>query len=157
MRSREGLVAGTSHHDLVPQPLEVREEDAAVRRNASTLDPRGPEVQSLRRPDAPDDPMDHPRAGPPGPRTGILEERELRARPAQLVGVEEVVDRRVVLVDGLRRHAQPQHMRVEVDVPGRVARDRGDVVDSLDLHDLSLQVVARTTISAKSERSPPCP
>ena len=55
-----------------------------------------------------------------------------------LVGVEEVVDGRVVLVDGLLDHAQAEHAGVEVDVAGRVAGDAGDVVDAFEAHVISL-------------------
>jgi hypothetical protein len=48
-----------------------------------------------------------------------------------------VVDGRVVLVDGLLDQAQAEPIDVEVDVRLRVARDRGDVVDAFESHDLS--------------------
>ena len=51
-----------------------------------------------------------------------------------LVRVEEVVDGRVVLVDRLLHHAQPEHARVELDVRRRVAGDAGDVMDAFELH-----------------------
>jgi hypothetical protein len=51
-----------------------------------------------------------------------------------LVGVEEVVDGGVVLVHRLLDHPQPQDARVEVDVARGVARDRRDVMDSVELH-----------------------
>ena len=53
---------------------------------------------------------------------------------ADLVGVEEVVDGRVVLVDRLLHEAQAERPGVELDVPRRVRRDRGDVVDALEPH-----------------------
>jgi hypothetical protein len=49
-----------------------------------------------------------------------------------LVGVVEVVDGRVVLVDRLLDEPEAQHTRVEVDVPGGVAGDQRDVVDAVD-------------------------
>ena len=55
--------------------------------------------------------------------SGILEERDVGARGAALVGVEQVVDGRVVLVHRLLDEAEPERPRVEVDVAGRVARD----------------------------------
>jgi hypothetical protein len=45
-----------------------------------------------------------------------------------------VVDGRIVLVDGLLDEPEPEEPRVEVDVPGRVRGDAGDVVDPLELH-----------------------
>src|SRR5204862_547380 len=56
-------------------------------------------------------------------------ERVLEAATA-LLGV----DGRVVLVDALLDEPQAEHGRVEVDVAGRVARDRGDVVNAFELH-----------------------
>ena len=70
----------------------------------------------------------------PGRRARVLEEGEVGARAALLVRVEEVVDGRIVLVDGLLHQAQAEHARVEVDVAGGVARDGGDVVDPLEPH-----------------------
>jgi enoyl-CoA hydratase/carnithine racemase len=93
--------------------------------------------------------VDHPPAGAAalGPR--ILEEGDVVAGRALLVAVEEVVDRGVVLVDGLLDQAQPEDPRVEVDVAGRVAGDRRDVMDSLELDEASVggavsEVVQRT-------------
>ena len=62
---------------------------------------------------------------------------------AALVGVEQVVDGRVVLVDRLLDDPEAEHAHVEVDVPRRVAGDAGDVVDALELH---ARTVARRTI-----------
>ena len=45
-----------------------------------------------------------------------------------------MVDGRVVLVHGLLHEPKPEHAGVEVDVPGRVARDARDVVDAVELH-----------------------
>ncbi len=73
-----------------------------------------------------------PGAGAAGLRAGVLEERDVRAGRAVLVGVEEVVDARVVLVDRLLDQPQTEHARVEVDVAASVAGDQGDVVDAVD-------------------------
>ena len=73
-------------------------------------------------------------AGAPLRHPGELEEGELGAGAAVLVGVEEVVDGRVVLVDRFLHQPQTQHPRVEVDVVLSVGGDRGDVVDPLQLH-----------------------
>ena len=78
------------------------------------------------RPCAPSRPL----PAPAGAR--VLEEGDVRAGAALLVGVEEVVDRRVVLVDGLLDEPQAEDARVEVDVPGGVARDARDVMDPLE-------------------------
>src|SRR5262245_53296072 len=78
--------------------------------------------------------MHHSLAGASTPRPRVLEERDVGARGAALVRVEEVVDGRVVLVDRLLDQAQAEHAHVEVDVARRVAGDRSDVVDSLEAH-----------------------
>ena len=68
----------------------------------------------------------------PGAAPGVLEERDVGAGRAVLVGVEEVVDAGVVLVDRLLDQPQAEHAGVEVDVAARVAGDQGDVVDAVD-------------------------
>ena len=75
-----------------------------------------------------------PGAGPARDRARVLEERDVGAGAAELVRVEQVVDGRIVLVDGLLDHPEAQHARVEVDVAGRVAGDRRDVMDAFELH-----------------------
>src|SRR5437660_1504252 len=70
----------------------------------------------------------------PAPRVRVLEERDVRARAALLVRVEEVVDGRVVLVHRLLDEPQAEDAGIEVDVPRRVAGDQRDVVDPLELH-----------------------
>src|SRR5204863_1874949 len=82
----------------------------------------------------PADPMDHSVAGAARRGPGILEESDVRPGAALLVGVEEVVHGRVVLVDRLLDQPKSQHARVEVDVLAGVARDGRDVVDALKLH-----------------------
>ena len=76
--------------------------------------------------------MDHAGARPAGRRARVLEEGQLGARASLLVGVEQVVDARVVLVDRLGGQAQTEDARVEVEVPERVPGDRGDVVDAFE-------------------------
>ena len=84
------------------------------------------------------DTVDHPRAGAASGQARVLEEREVCAGASVLVGVEEVVDGGVVLVDGLLDQPEPHHAGVEEDVFGGVGRDRADVVDSVEgLHSLS--------------------
>ena len=68
----------------------------------------------------------------PGSRARILEEGDVGAGRAVLVGVVEVVDARVVLVDGLLDQAQSEHARRRIDVGGCVAGDQRDVVDAFD-------------------------
>ena len=64
----------------------------------------------------------------------VLEEGQVGAAAAELVGVEQVVHARIVLVDRLLDHPHAEHACVEIHVPGRVARDRRDVVDALEPH-----------------------
>src|SRR6476469_5074552 len=80
------------------------------------------------------------RPGPTGRHTGELEEGEIGAGASLLVGEKEVVDGGVVLVDRLLDQAKAHHSRVEVDVALRVGRDRGDVVNPLELHYLTYSI-----------------
>jgi hypothetical protein len=82
--------------------------------------------------------VDHPVARAAHRQARVLEEGEIGARIPLLVRVEEVVDGRVVLVDRLLHQAQPEHVRVEVDVSLGVGGDRGDVMDAVELHAESL-------------------
>jgi hypothetical protein len=81
--------------------------------------------------------MHHAGAGAAGDRVRVLEEGEVGAGAGVLVAVEEVVDARIVLVDGLGGQPQAQHARVEIDVAARVSGDRADVVDAFELHGLA--------------------
>src|SRR5258706_8491180 len=64
-----------------------------------------------------------------------------------LVGIEEVIGRKVVLVDGLLHQAHPQHFCVEHQVRGGVPGDRRHMVDTIELH-TSLQFHGRPSHSA---------
>ena len=75
-----------------------------------------------------------PAPGAAGDRAGVLEEGQLSARPPPLVGVEQVVDAGIVLVDRLGGQPEPEHARVEVEVLLRVPGDGGDVVEALESH-----------------------
>src|SRR5262249_34990146 len=66
-------------------------------------------------------PLRHPR-----PR----KEREDRARRADPVAEVEVVGPGIVEVDGQLDEAKADDLRVEVERPLRIARDRGDVMDA---------------------------
>src|SRR6266508_3005482 len=109
---------------------------AVVARDGDALRPQAllPEVERVLGADAPDDAVHHARAGATTPCARVLEEGDVRARRAPLVGVEEVVDGRIVLVDRLLHEPQPEQPGVEVDVARRVGRDRCDVVDSFVAH-----------------------
>ena len=116
----ERLVAARRDGELVAEALGVGEAQAlavALGRHALGAEAPGPEVDRVGRADAPDDAVHHPGAGAARDRARVLEERQLGAGVALLVGEEQVVDGRVVLVDRLGDQAQAQHARVEVDVP----------------------------------------
>ena len=128
------LVGNVDDRQLVLEPLRVGEDEAlalALGLGVVGAQPLRPEVERLGRSDPPDDPVDHPGAGPAQGRARILEEGQVGARVPILVGEKEVVDGRVVLVDGFLDQPQTQHAGVEVDVALGVLGDRGDVVDAL--------------------------
>ena len=75
-----------------------------------------------------------PAPAPPARDPRVLEEGDVRAWVAGLVGVEQVIDGGVVLVDRLLHQPQPEDAGVEVDVALRVGGDRCDVVDAFELH-----------------------
>ena len=109
-------------------PVE-RRLDARVLRGARSrrrAPPREPTRQTMR--------WTMPAPGTPGAAPGYS--KNVRSIPGEpsLVAVEEVVDGRFVLVDGALDHPQAEHARVELDVADRVAGDRADVVDALELH-----------------------
>src|SRR3981081_427820 len=66
------------------------------------------------------------------PRSGVLpgEKSEDGAGMSRLVAVVEVVGAGIVEVDGLLHEPQPQRARVEVEVPGRVARNSRHVMNA---------------------------
>ena len=121
------LVAGVVDDELEREPLRVVDQHRAEAALAARA--LGPEVERLLRGDAEDDPVHHPVAGAAARRARVLEERDVGAGAAVLVGVEQVVDGRVVLVHRLLHEPQPERARVELDVRRRVARDARDVVD----------------------------
>ena len=93
---------------------------------------------------------------PARPRRAPGYSKKVMSEPALagLVGVEQVVDGRVVLVHGLLHQAQPEDARVEVDVPGRVAGDRRHVVDALQLHGAAPPNRVATSLSLVVGRNP---
>src|SRR5207253_4355495 len=129
----ERLVVRVVDDELERESLRIGETEGAD--GAAATDALLPEVERLLGADAPHDPVHHAGAGAAAARVRILEEGDVAAGGAALVGVEEVVDGRVVLVDGLLDEPQAERARVELDVSGRVGGDAGDVVDSLETHD----------------------
>ena len=117
---------------LVLEPLRVGEAEEALA--ALSSDALLPEVERVGRGDAPDDAVHHAGAGAARSCVRILEERDVGAGAALLVGVEEVVDGRVVLVHRLLHEPQAERARVVLDVPRRVAGDARDVMHALELH-----------------------
>ena len=102
----ERLVGRLDDRQLVLEPLRIAEAEEAVA--ALAADARSQKSSACLRCDAPDHPVHHARAGAAGRRVGVLEERDVGARTAVLVGVEQVVDGRVVLVDRLLHEPQPE-------------------------------------------------
>src|SRR5690606_12424513 len=76
---------------------------------------------------------DLPRTLPAAPRARPGEEGHDRPGRADLVAEVEVVGLRVVEVHRALDEPQPEEPDVEIEVPLRIARDRGDVVDAEDL------------------------
>ena len=140
------LVRRLDDAELVPDALRVLEAEAVagahhVRRLARQA--LLPEVERGGGTDPPDDRVHHPRAGPAAGGARVLEEGDVGAGAALLVGIEEVVDGGVVLVDRLLDEAEPQHPRVEVDVARRIPGDQRHVVDTFEQHRCIVQAARR--------------
>jgi len=137
MLGRERLVLDGGHHQAVAQPFGVVEAHSDVVA-VDCLGLRGqaalPEVECSVRAHTPLHRVHHPRTRPPAPNAGVLEERDVAAGRPLLVRVEEVVDGRVVLVDGLLHEPEAEDACVEVDVPRRIGRDTRDMVDAVERH-----------------------
>ena len=111
MVCEERRVIGLDHGELQLQPFGIVEEQAAVaplRFDSGRAEPAGPEVQRGFRAHAPDHAIGHSRARAAATGAWILEERQVGAGRALLVRVEQVVDGRVVLVDGLLDEPQAE-------------------------------------------------
>jgi hypothetical protein len=133
----KGLVGRPQRDELEPQALRVLEPQPVRRVRAAcpeTVEAALPEVERLFRGDPKGDGVHHPRSRPPASRSGVLEEGDVGAGARVLVRVEQVVDGRVVLVDGLLDHPQPEDARVEVDVAGSVPGDARHVMDAVEPH-----------------------
>ena len=78
--------------------------------------------------------MDHAVTGSTLAGAAKLEEGDIGAGASSLVGVEQVIDTGLVLIDGLFHHSQAESARIKVDVLLRVGGDRGYVVNSFELH-----------------------
>ena len=84
-------------------------------------------------------PHDAVRASALGRRRPI-EERDVRAGAARAVRVEEVVDPHVVLIHAPLHQPHPEHLAVEPAVVANARGDRGQVVESGELHGARLLV-----------------
>ena len=134
MLGGERFVVHGRDDEPMTKTLGVHERHALVVAHGGRREALLPEVERRLGAHTPLNRVDHPGPGAPGAGTGILEERDVAPRPPVLVGVEEVVDGRVVLVHGLLHEPQAEDARVEVDVPRRIAGDAGDVVDAVETH-----------------------
>ena len=135
MLGEQRRVVDGRHDEAVTKPLGVLErQPCAIAGNGVRFgcEPTLPEVERRAGGDAPLHRVHHPGAGAAPPHARVLEERDVAARRARLVGVEEVVDGRIVLVDRLLHHPEPEDTRVEVDVPRSIARDARDVMEAVE-------------------------
>ena len=135
MLGDERCVLDRRDGEVVAQPLGVLEGDTRlVAREHVGLrsEPLEPEVERVVRGQSPADGVHHPRPRPPAPDARVLEERDVAARSPRLVGVEEVVNGRVVLVHRLLHEPEAENPRVEVDVPRSVRGDARHVVNAVD-------------------------
>jgi hypothetical protein len=54
------------------------------------------------------------------------------------VTIKEVIGGDIVLIDGLLDQPQAEDVGIEGEVRGRVCRDRRDVVQTLEVHEMAL-------------------
>jgi hypothetical protein len=73
-----------------------------------------------------------PVAEPRRRKLGPGEERQVRARMPFRVGIEQVIRAGVVLIDAALDEPHPEHAGIEIDVLLRGARNRGDVMKSVN-------------------------
>src|SRR5256885_1021059 len=134
MSRQERLVLRRAGDQLETETLGVLEaETLAFDRGFQTgrLKPPRPELEGFFGTDPKSNPVDHSRARTSAHQAGVFEEREVRTGTAIFIRVEEVVARRIVLVDRLLDEPQTHDPGIELEVPGRVGCDRADVVDSV--------------------------
>ena len=116
----ERVVPDRRHDEPVPEAFRILEDQAvfvARQRCRVGREPALPEVEGGVRAHAPLDRVHHAGSGAAATSPGVLEERDVASGRPVLVGVEEVVDGRVVLVHGLLHEPKSEHAGVEVDVP----------------------------------------
>jgi hypothetical protein len=137
------VVGRLDDRELEVEALRIAEVEPALAAfdvDAFSGQPIVPELDRILGGNAEDDPVHHAAAGASRAGVRVLEEGQIAAGAALLVGVEEVVDGRVVLVDGLLDEPQAEHADVEVDVAWGVSGDAGDVVDALEAHRVKVTI-----------------
>jgi hypothetical protein len=102
--------------------------------DAMLAEPLRPIVESARARDAERRTGDRIGAAPLRRRRPV-EEGEVGSRRGEAVGIEEVIGGDVVLVDGLLDQPEAEDIGVEIDIALGIGRNRGEVVDSGELHD----------------------
>jgi hypothetical protein len=140
MVGEERRVVDGRDDEPVAEPFRVLERHAVVVARRRIRESCGPEVERLVRSDAPLNGMHHPRSGTTAADAGVLEESDVAAGCSILVGVEQVVDGGVVLVDRLLHEPQAENLGVVGDVLRRIAGDTRDVVDPVQPHPSSVTV-----------------
>ncbi len=154
-------VVGVDGSELVAQAFRVLEGQARLfSSDGAGLGTEAllPEPESLVGGHAPTNRVHHSCPCLPAACSRVLEEGDVAARASVLVGVEEVVHRRVVLVDRLLDEAEAENAGVEVDVLGRIPGDAGDVVDAFQAHACqpraSAAAAKRRPLGVSRERNP---
>ncbi len=102
------------------------------RLDASLAQARGPVVKACRVDPEPGA-ADRPRAAPFAAR-GPVEEGKVGPGAARAIGVEQVIGRGVVLIDGLLDAPHPHDLAIEAVGAAGVGRDGGQVVDTGKVH-----------------------
>jgi len=113
-------------------PGQTRVHLGCLRPGARGLEALGPVGERLNRWEPPQDPVDHARSGPARLGAGVLEEGQVEAGAAVLIAVEEVIDGRVVLIDGSLDQPHPEKPGIKLHVPGGIAGDAADVMDAVE-------------------------
>ena len=143
--SNQRLIADRCHKQLVFEALGIGKAQLAIIAlgiDAAAAESLRPKVQGILRANPPDDPVNHAGARSAAGCAGILKEGQIGAGAAPLIGEEEVIDARIVLIDGFLDQAQSEHTGIKIDISLGVLGDRGDVMDSLELHGLTYSILA---------------
>ena len=127
-RATSGSSSRVDRCELEGEPSGSAKRSALLANGLDALLPSRPSQKSSASSDATRQRIGGPSRRParPGTRFRVLEEGQVGAG-LPIVGVEQVVDGRVVLVHGLLDQPKPQHTGVEVEVPRGVTHDAGDI------------------------------